>query len=428
MGPGGSPARWDRAELNANELLTCLTGFRFGRVPLEEAPATRVEEVSCEGLTVPRLTNEFWTASQRGGHPLHEVSYRACFKAELPRFFVERLTERGDLVFDPFMGRGTTLLEAGLAGRRMAGNDVNPLSRVLVEPRLDPPTVEAVRDRLAGLELGGEARADLDLSMFYSAATEAQLVRLREWLLERSRSAGEDGVDRWIRMIATNRLTGHSPGFFSVYTLPPNQAVSQESQRRINERRGQTPPDRDVAALILRKSKRMLGHVTARDREALASAYAPELLFCRDAREPSGLADASVALVVTSPPFLDIVQYDKDNWLRCWFNGLDAGEIGRRITMARGLEEWSEVMLGTIREMRRILRPGGWVAFEVGEVRRGSVRLDEIVVPLGRAAGLDCVAIMVNEQTFTKTAHCWGVSNNSGGTNSNRIVLLRKPT
>jgi hypothetical protein len=34
---------------------------------------------------------------------------------------------------------------------------------------------------------------------------------------------------------------------------------------------------------------------------------------------------------------------------------------------------------------------------------------------------------MINQQEFTKTAHCWGVTNNAGGTNSNRIVLFRKP-
>ena len=32
-----------------------------------------------------------------------------------------------------------------------------------------------------------------------------------------------------------------------------------------------------------------------------------------------------------------------------------------------------------------------------------------------------------NAQKFTKTANIWGVSNNSLGTNTNRIVLFRKP-
>ena len=59
-------------------------------------------------------------------------------------------------------------------------------------------------------------------------------------------------------MVAIGRLTGHSPGFFSVYTLPPNQAVSIASQLKINKAREQFPPDRDVKKLILKKTKALL--------------------------------------------------------------------------------------------------------------------------------------------------------------------------
>ena len=87
------------------------------------------------GSVVPYFVNEFWTAKQRVANSLHEVSYRACFNPQLPRFFIERLTEPGGRVYDPFMGRGTTLIEAALLDRVPLGCDVNPLSRLLCEPR-----------------------------------------------------------------------------------------------------------------------------------------------------------------------------------------------------------------------------------------------------------------------------------------------------
>ncbi len=93
---------------------------------------------------VPTFVNEFWTAAQRDANNLHEVSYRACFKPQLPRFFIERLTQEGDLVYDPFMGRGTTLLEASFLGRIPCGNDINPLSPMLIKPRLNPPLLSDV--------------------------------------------------------------------------------------------------------------------------------------------------------------------------------------------------------------------------------------------------------------------------------------------
>ena len=220
-------------------------------------------------VSVDTFTNEFWTSKQRAANRLHEVSYRACFKPQLPRFFIDRLTAPGDVVYDPFMGRGTTLLEAALAGRVPMGCDVNPLSEILVRPRLKPPGPDDVEARLAeigfdaspGREAGGhEAGGDThdELLVFYHPDTLRELSALRGYLLTGDANGTLDTVDRWIRMVAVSRLTGHSSGFFSVYTLPPNQAVSVGSQRKINEQRGQTPPRRHVAELILKKSRALL--------------------------------------------------------------------------------------------------------------------------------------------------------------------------
>src|SRR5271170_6958601 len=72
---------------------------------------TQAHTLSGESITFPTFVNEFWTSKQRAASRLHEISYRACFKPQLPRFFIERLTAPGEVVYDPFMGRGTTLLE-----------------------------------------------------------------------------------------------------------------------------------------------------------------------------------------------------------------------------------------------------------------------------------------------------------------------------
>src|SRR6266446_2206722 len=130
-----------------NESLTTeLRSFAgFGR-------STQVKEIACaiDGgqIHLPVLINEFWTARQRQANSLHEVSYRACFKPQLPRFFIERLTEPGEVVYDPFMGRGTTLVEAALLARVPFGCDVNPLSTVFTRPRLGPPTLDQITARL----------------------------------------------------------------------------------------------------------------------------------------------------------------------------------------------------------------------------------------------------------------------------------------
>ena len=150
------------------------------------------------------------------------------------------------------------------------------------------------------------------------------------------------------------------------------------------------------------------------------------LLLTGDARATPAIASESVQLTVTSPPFLDVVQYARDNWLRCWFNDLDAQVIESAIAQMRRLNDWLSVMRAVFDELYRVTRPGGWVAFEVGEVRGGRLWLDEHIIPTGEAAGFTCVAVLVNQQRFTKTANIWGVRNNERGTNTNRIALFRK--
>jgi len=373
---------------------------------------------------VETFVNEFWTSKQRAAHSLHEVSYRACFKPQLPRFFIDRFTAPGDVVYDPFMGRGTTVLEAALAGRTPTGCDINPLSAMLAQPRLSPPTAGEVEHRLAEIDLSLGLSYPRELEVFYHPDTLREICALREYLLARDRRGSLDGIDRWIRMVAVNRLTGHSPGFFSVYTLPPNQATSIDAQARINARRKQTPPRRNVRDLIVGKTQSLLTDCNAATRAALLRSANRATLLTRPAHSTPQLTANSVSLVVTSPPFLDVVDYAGDNWLRGWFCGIDTSTV--EISMHRKVAEWQAAMTSVFRELARVLRPGGHVAFEVGEVRNGKVKLEEAVLPCGVASGLEPLLVVINAQQFTKTANCWGVRNNSKGTNTNRIVVFRK--
>ena len=126
-----------------------LRAFQWNGRPTTRA-VTSVGLAKSRPIVVETFVNEFWTSKQRAAHSLHEVSYRACFKPQLPRFFIDRFTAPGDVVYDPFMGRGTTVIEAALAGRTPAGCDINPLSAMLAQPRLSPPTAERGRAQARG--------------------------------------------------------------------------------------------------------------------------------------------------------------------------------------------------------------------------------------------------------------------------------------
>ena len=364
---------------------------------------------------LPTYLDELWTAKQRAGHSLHEVSYRACYKPQLPAYFIQKFCKKESTVYDPFMGRGTTLIEGQFHGHRVIGNDVNPLSKILIAPRLNPPTLEEVTTRLSEIQLSTDAEIDKELLVFFHEDTLQEIYGWRTYFQQKEL----DTVDTWLQMVACSRLTGHSTGFFSVFTLPPNLAASIVAQRKINERRNQKPEYRDTKALVLRKSKQLLRHsLPAHFRRDDA------MLLTESAETTPQIADESVDLVVTSPPFLDTIDYMQDNWLRMWFCRIEI-EQGK-IWQLKSLDDWGDKMTQVFVELRRVLRPGGRVAFEVGEVRNGTVLLENAAVKASLDADLIPEKLMINAQEFTKTANCWGVSNNKKGTNSNRIVILKK--
>ena len=310
-------------------------------------------------------------------------------------------------------------------GRIPFGNDANPLSKVMTLPRLSPPLLGEVEERLRQIDLSQALETPEELLVFYHPKTLRAICSLREYLFRRRSTHTVDLLDEWLALVSLNRLTGHSAGFFSVYSLPPNQAVSVRSQEKINQKRGQRPPERDVIRIILKKSKQLLGDLNPALRETLAGVAKKAVLLTGSADDTPAIRSNSVSLVVTSPPFLDVVQYATDNWLRCWFLGMDAKAV--RLTTPKKLEAWHAEIRKVFNELYRVVRPGGHIAFEVGEVHSGATKLEETVLPCGIEAGLQPMLVLINDQKFTKTANCWGIDNMTKGTNTNRVVLFRRP-
>ena len=131
-----------------------------------------------------------------------------------------------------------------------------------------------------------------------------------------------------------------------------------------------------------------------------------------------------MSLVVTSPPFLDVVNYAGDNWLRGWFCGIDTSAV--EISMHRKVADWQAAMTRCSASSRACCGRAATSRSRSAKCASGKVKLEEAVLPCGVAAGLEPLLVVINAQQFTKTANCWGVRNNSKGTNTNRIVVFQK--
>ena len=157
------------------------------------------------------------------------------------------------------------------------------------------------------------------------------------------------------------------------------------------------------------------------------------LLTIGDSRDLKNWADKSVKLVVTSPPFLNQVDYVLDSWIESWFCGINSSELEKKVVQTSDLDTWIQFISDTMSELHRVLVPGGILAMEVGEIRYDGelLNLDETVVSLTQSKKFNAGQFKVHEvyvqsQEFTKLANCFRVKNNVMGTNTNGIVLRKQ--
>src|SRR5262245_54324797 len=164
-----------------------------------------------------------WKEQQRlWGHPFHPMcSYLASFPAALVHAFISRYSRPGDVVLDPFAGRGTTPLQAAAEGRIGVGNDLNPFAQLLTAAKVEPASAAEARTRLLRLRLawpaaaagweaqaaaiqarGGDETTPAEVAIAFHPRTFAQLLYLRDAL------DLEDRVDRFLAAATTGILHG----------------------------------------------------------------------------------------------------------------------------------------------------------------------------------------------------------------------------
>jgi DNA modification methylase len=368
------------------------------------------------------LAGEFWTSKQRQAHKIHyTVSYRAAFKPELPAFFIsEFLPKKKSIVMDPFGGRGTTAIQANLDGHFAIHNDVNPLSIFLAESRKVIPSLEKLDRKLNSLDLKRkieEWESDKDLLHFFHKDTLREIKNLM-----RIYESDKSPEIQYIMLTALSRLHGHSTGFFSVYTFP-QLSIPPLAQKRNNEKRGQKPEYREIKSRILKKMSSDLKDVLP----PFYHEFSRQNIYSNHSSvEMKSLESSSVDLIITSPPFLDKVNYQADNWMKMWFLGIDPNKM-QKISMFHSVDTWCDFISKTLSECSRVMKKKAHMVIEVGDVQVGKkiINLDEIVLKAAEDTNMQWVRTYINSQKFTKLSNCWNVFNNEKGTNSNRCVVFQ---
>lgn len=140
-GAGGSCA-WGSWRSPANPVLRDLTERvvvaskgRFDRAlsPAQRQAAGLPHRSTISRETFMEATLDVWEIRPESAT---QVGHPAPFPVELPRRLIQLYTYEDDLVLDPFMGSGTTLVAAAAANRRSVGYDIDPAYVQLATARL----------------------------------------------------------------------------------------------------------------------------------------------------------------------------------------------------------------------------------------------------------------------------------------------------
>jgi hypothetical protein len=269
--------------------------------------------------------------SPRWGHSMHTMcSYHGMFPAKVAHYFIQQYSKPGDVVLDPFSGRGTVPLQARAEGRLAICNDLNPLAYVLSRAKVDPPSWDTATKFVDEMERAylkrsaSEPDVTDDIRMLYHPNTLKQICFLRDFLLRRPRpqwtkqelmlagalagimhgSHRRDGTSQYLSISMPNTFS-MSPNYVEKYIREKGLVkIDQNVFDRLRDK---------LARLYLDEVVGAAGHAHSQD--------ASKLLKGRS------LEPGSVDLIVTSPPYLQVVNYGTANWIRLWLLGLDG--VGR---------------------------------------------------------------------------------------------------
>lgn len=316
------------------------------------------------GDTVPPWS----TVGPATAHPLHSMMSRVgSFPSSLARYLIVGYSRAGDIVFDPFCGKGTTVLQTVLEGRQAIGCDVAPEAVAVTRAKVTPISLLEVEEYIAQIRLRryGLAGVPDDVKVFFHDTTLSRVLCVRDALL-RDIEGGTSAPRRAATFLLgclLGILHGHASYSLSLpsshaYAMAPNYV------RRYAAEHGLEKPIRDVRGCLLKKATILLSNGSVTDHRArVYESTAAKYGFNR-----SKWLAGRVSLVVTSPPYLDAQTYAKDAWLRLWLLGHNHRDLRSRYIQTGSVETYKEKMEPCLRQMMEVLKPGARAFLVAGDV------------------------------------------------------------
>lgn len=368
---------------------------------------------------------------------IHSLApYTGSFPADIAKYFITEYTDSGDIVLDPFSGSGTTALSAIINNRDALASDAFVYSRILTYAKTHPVSRGAIADYTDQIlkranQLTLSEYPDItneDLHVFYSGETLDTLARMRYLQSQKRNSDTKVFFDALMCAI----LHGPSSHHLSIRTkdmfpMGTNYVAEYADKHNLE------PPTPDIKDCILGKYDNILtnGPPAIPGEATVRTSQSQNLPF----------ESQSADFALTSPPYMHLVKYTYDNWIRLWWLGADRNEQRNKVTTTQAVEKYETFINQSLEEIYRVLKPSGRVVVVAGDVTKHlsdgkkRIRTASIVLKQALDLGFEPETLLIDDYGVEKNTG-YNVFNQirysipadeAAGDTTDRCLVLRRP-
>ena len=417
-------------------------------------PLEHTRQVSITGTYLEKLdtllSQDLDFHEQGSGYASHNFhSFPAKFPPQLPRKFIQGLTEAEEVVIDPMVGSGTTVVEAYLSGRRAIGLDIDPLALLVSKVKVIPLDIEQIarlgseilrRARTLATEeqtelkerlrVRWDARTRKFVNYWFAAETQIELLAL----IMEIEKLEDEAVRAFFKLVFSaiiiTKSGGVSLAFDLAHTRPHRAKVVYSSDGDIVSGHDLIDSPSSRVKFLTKTLRSPLQEFEKRFRQNLeglhmvrVGAFQPQVSFGDAQSLP--LDEESVDLIVTSPPYAaNAIDYMRAHKFSLVWMGFPIRDLGQKrkeyiggeavtgidyealpgeaaevvadvasVDEKRGqvLHRYYSEMTRTLREMFRVLKSGKAAIVVVGNstMRGKDTQTHACLADIGRSIGFD---------------------------------------
>lgn len=362
--------------------------------PLEDVPVVNSENLEATWREAPRE----W------GHSMHKLApYVGGYPPSLAYYFISRYTTKNDRVFDPFCGGGTTPLEALNRGREAVANDPFTYAYTLTHAKCKPleqtefdAYLDKIFNQIESLDIKDLAKPDSDIEIFFHEDTLEELLKLRHLLnSDNSREA------LFLKALICGILHGPSQGFLSIQTKDTFSGSPDYVRRYIDDNE-LVPEYRNVREKVEDKYEAIMND---------GIIEGPSEILKQDARtvEP----DSGVDFILTSPPYMHVLDYTWNNWLRLWWLDEEKDDERDDLVLTADTEKYTKFIRNSLSNMYNVLSNDSRAVIVIGGVRKHrasgtkKVRVPKLIAKQAAKVGFDIEKVIddaygLEKRSYTK--------------------------